>query len=151
MIANGFLPAGLAAALLVACSGLQTSGTRAQSAPPSSWQLALRVSGGIAGADRRLALASTGELTASDLRRNVTATRQLPVAAVAELDALVSGISSGDSVRNAQCRDCLLYRVEVQRTGKSIAAELDDTTIAGTRFEPLVRKLIALLTEALSK
>jgi hypothetical protein len=140
------------AALIVACavSPTRSHGT-GQIVPGQSWNLLLHISGGLAGFNRELRVSSTGDVTAIDRRRQVTAARRLSASELTQLDSLVAKLSANQSTTNARCRDCLRYHVEIRTSVSTITADLDDTTIVETVFEPLVKAATTLLTEVLSK
>lgn len=119
---------------------------------PDTWTVVMQVSGGFAGLDREIRVGSSGAVTATDRRRQVSATASMPAAALAEVDTIVSRLATSQaSKRPSACRDCLLYRFEIKRTTAALTAEFDDTTIAGTPFERLAKALTTQLTETLQR
>jgi len=73
------LPAAIAGlTILFAQSVFATSAGPSMQGTADSWHVSLHVSGGFAGVDRELELASTGALTARDRKRGTSATVQAP-------------------------------------------------------------------------
>jgi hypothetical protein len=149
LIPAGVFPADIVAPVLLALSVLAPHASIQKAA--DSWTVVMRVSGGIAGLDREIQLASTGAFTATDRRRGVSATGSMPTAALADVGAIIAKLAPPASKPPSACRDCLVYRFEIKREKAAVTAEFDDRSIAGTPFEALVKTLTTHLTEALRK
>ena len=118
--------------------------------PADTWTVLMHVSGGIAGLDREIRVASSGAVTAADRRRRLSSMGIVPAAVLAEIDAIVSKLPApADQRPPSGCRDCLLYRLEIKRATIALTADFDDLSVAGTPFEQLVKTLTTQLTEAL--
>ena len=118
-------------------------------APAAPWQLGFRLSGGFAGIDRELRLASTGELTATDHRSAQTVMSRVPADELMHVAALVVSLPAVDPARDTSCRDCLVYDLEVQKAGTSLTARLDELSLASTGLDDLVKTLTSMLNRAL--
>jgi hypothetical protein len=157
MFAIGSILHGVGAcAVIAACSTARTPPSAAPTGPPvqnsnlEAWSLTFRISGGFAGLDRELKLASSGELTATDRKRATPVVAQAPAGDLTRIASLVADAKSVDSVRPTACRDCLQFDVEIQTQGRSLVSQLNDMSLAGSGLEPLVRALTALLDRALA-
>ena len=149
-IPAGLLPAYAAVFAMSAASLLQLHPS-AQNIR-DTWTVVMHVSGGFAGLDREIRVGSSGAVTATDRRRQVSATASMPAAALADVDAIVSRLAASQASKPpSRCRDCLLYRFEIKRTTAAVTAEFDDLTIAGTPFELLAKTLTTQLTETLQR
>jgi len=147
LILTGVFPADIVAPVVLALSVLAPHAPIQKTGEP--WTVVMRVSGGIAGLDREIQLASTGPFTATDRRRRVSAMGSMPAAALADLDAIIFKLTASASRRDPACRDCLVYRFEIKRATTAVTADFDDLSVAGTPFELLVNTLTTQLTEAL--
>jgi hypothetical protein len=129
--------------------------TAAKSATPlpraaAGWRVILTLSGGFAGVDRSLDVASTGELSAADRGRGASISRRATAPELAEIGPLVEAVKPmTESRRSTTCRDCFEYALQIERDGERFTARLDDTNLAGSGFAPLVKTLTALLNRAL--
>ena len=144
-ILASLLPAYAVAFGIVAVSLLDASWQNT----PDAWTVVMHVSGGIAGLDREIQLASTGAFTATDRRRRMSTVGSMPAALLAELGAVISKVTAAASRRDPACRDCLVYRFEIKRATAALTAEFDDLSVGGTPFEVLAKTLTTQLTEAL--
>lgn len=113
------------------------------------WRLEIHLSGGFAGLDRQLELSSTGELTASDRRRDTHFTARLPAGDIAQIDSLIP-VAPAESARRTGCADCLLYDLTLHAHGQSVVVHLDDTSLGRSGVEPLIKRLLTLLDRALT-
>jgi hypothetical protein len=121
-----------------------------QAKTAEGWRLTFHLSGGFAGMDRELQIASTGDLTARDRRRGTSIAAKAPANDLILIDALVTDMKSVDSGRSTSCRDCLQYDLEVQRRGETRGLRLDDMTLAKSGTGPLIKALTNLLDRALT-
>jgi hypothetical protein len=113
------------------------------------WRLAMHLSGGFAGLDRQLELASTGELTAADRRRGTQVTARVTAEDIAQLAELIPAAPL-PSTAPSGCADCLLYAVTIEAHGGSLAVALDDVSLGRSPVAPLVKRLNELLNQALT-
>ena len=141
LAACGFVPA---------AQPLPPAAPSQQPATAESWQLSFQLSGGFAGVDQRLELASTGALRARDRRRAADVSARTPATDVARITALLAELKSIDSRGGGTCRDCLEYDIEIQTGGRSRVFHLQDTTLGNSGIEPLVKILTRLLDDALA-
>ena len=157
MLRLRFLAWSTGVSLLAACSGgMAATGAdpaavrpEATTAPVQTWNLSLHLTGGFAGFDRELQLASNGELTASDRKRNLRITAK---AASADLDRIAALLDTAKSVqpgRLTACSDCLQYVVEI-RSEKPIVWQLNDLNLHQSGLAELVGALTGLMNRALS-
>ena len=117
-----------------------------------TWTVVMHVSGGFAGLDREIRVVSSGTVTATDRRRQLSATASMPAPSLADLGAILSTLPEAPASKPpSACRDCLLYRFEIKRTTAALSAEFDDISIAGTPFERLAKALTTRMTETLQR
>jgi hypothetical protein len=142
-----------ACAVIAACSATRAAPSTAPSAQNPSfapWNLTFHVTGGFAGLDRKLELASSGELTAMDRKRAMCVAAVAPASEVARIASLIADLPSVDSDRRNDCRDCLQYDVEIHVQGRSLVSRLNDMSLAASGLDPLVTALTALLNRVLA-
>ena len=144
----------------VCCTGTSAAaaqrGNESRQSPPAAaadpWRVALALSGGFAGADRTVEVASTGELSAVDRKRGTRVSRQATASEFVQIKSLLDAVKSTASPPpGTRCRDCLAYALEIERDGKRSTTRVDDTNLAGSGFESLVNALTALLNRALAR
>ena len=144
----------------VCCTGTFAAaaqrGNESRQSPPAAasdlWRVALVLSGGLAGADKTVEVASTGELSAVDRKRGTHISRQATKAELVQIKSLLDAVTSTASPRpGTRCRDCLAYALEIERKGERSTTIADDTNLAGSGFESLVNALTALLNGALAR
>ena len=117
----------------------------------SPWRLTLHVAGGFAGLDRTLELTSAGDTRAIDPRRGTPIASQAEATELAAIASLVTALkSTAPAQRNANCRDCLEYSLDIQRGGERLAFRLDDSNLPGSEAEPLVGAANTMLNRLLS-
>lgn len=127
----------------------------AQSAPgaPSqsaSWTLAYHLSGGFAGFDRQLELSSSGAATATDRRRQLTRTAQVPDDELRAIASMVAAAQSAD-LRSSGCNDCFEYKLDVQNGDARVTIRANDAGMSGGNAAALVRALRQLVNRILSE
>ena len=115
------------------------------------WQLTLQLTGGIAGIDRQLELASTGELKVTDRRRGTHAVTQAPPSELAQIASMVADLKSVDAVRPSTCRDCIQYDLTIRLSGRTLVFSVNDVSVVGTPVEPLTKVLTGALNRELSR
>jgi hypothetical protein len=143
----------------VCCTNASAAAARGhESRPPTAgaaadlWRVTLVLSGGLAGADRTIAVASTGQLLAVDRKRDTRISRQATTAEIIQIKSFLDAVTSTASPRpGTRCRDCLAYTLAIERDGARSTATVDDTTLAGSGFESLVNTLTTLLNRALAR
>jgi hypothetical protein len=117
--------------------------------PPSrEWQASFHLTGGFAGVDRSLDVASSGEVTASDRRAGKHASGRATARDLAQLSDLIAIATSPDVAAPSPCRDCFQYEITVRIDGKTTTARTND--ISAGPLQPLVRALIGLLNRGLA-
>lgn len=136
-------------ACFVACATGSASGRPTDPSTGSNWALTFVMSGGIAGFDRQLELSSTGAATATDRRRQLTRTAQVPDDELMSIGSLVATTGSLD-VRSRGCRDCFEYELDLQADGTHVIVRANDMGLTGTAAAPLVSALSRLLNRVLS-
>ena len=145
------------ACVLAACSGgpiaqpVSASPVKPSETTASAvtWNLTFHLYGGFAGFDRELQLASSGELTASDRKRNVRLGAKAPSADLIQIASLLAETKSAEPVRPKDCSDCLQYIVEIQ-VEQPLVWHLNDLNLEGSGLEGLVKALMTLMDRALS-
>jgi len=115
------------------------------------WQLTLQLTGGIAGNDRQLELASTGELKVTDRRRGTHAITQASASELTQIASMVADLKSADPVRRSTCRDCIQYDLTIRLSGRPLVFSLNDVSVVGTPVEPLIKVLADALNRELSR
>ncbi len=116
-----------------------------------AWQLTLQLTGGFAGIDRQLELASTGELKVTDRRRGTQVITQASASELAQIASMVADLKSVDAVRGATCRDCVQYDLRIRLSGRSLLFSLNDVSLVGTPVAPLANVLTGVLNRELSR
>jgi hypothetical protein len=145
----------LSGAITPICQGCTSRPPQSATAPSAPvpigepWRLEIHLSGGFAGLDRQLELSSTGELTASDRRRDTHITARLSAGEIAQIDALIP-VAPAVSASRTGCADCLLYDLTLYVHGQSVVVHLDDISLGRSGTEPLIRSLLTLLDSALT-
>ena len=122
-----------------------------QDGPHDVWQLTLQLTGGFAGMDRQLELASTGELKVTDRRRGTHAITQASASELAQIAAMVADLKSVDAVRRSTCRDCIQYDLTIRLNGRTLLFSVNDVSVVGTPVEPLTKLLSGALNRELSR
>jgi hypothetical protein len=117
---------------------------------PANWSLTFHLTGGFAGFDRQLDLASSGAATFADRRRNVTRAAQISADDLNTVNALVAGAHSTD-VRAPGCADCFDYTVDVRGASGLITIRANDAGMSGSDAAPLVTALSQLLNKHLNQ
>jgi hypothetical protein len=119
-------------------------------AAQSNWRLTLEVTGGIAGVERRLDLASTGDLEVVDRRRGTRSLARVSAEELNRIASLVAALEAPVGVRPSPCADCFNYSLDVDRSGRILAFRLNDLSAAASPAQPLLRVLTALLIRELT-
>lgn len=120
-------------------SGKQDSGT---------WRVHYARSGGFAGERKTLTIDSKGGMVTADdrqgkwLMRNLSPSEVQPVAS--SVRELMASSPSGGSHLNSKCADCLHYKLDIVWQGKRLKTELDDSSLPGSPYAPLIGQLNAL-------
>jgi hypothetical protein len=107
------------------------------------------MSGGFAGFDRTLQLASTGSATAADRKRGIQVMAKATAEEMMEIGSFIPVLKPGDPGRDASCRDCIEYSLEVQRSGGSVALRFNDAGLRNSRVQALVKVLTAVMNRSL--
>jgi hypothetical protein len=115
------------------------------------WELTFQLTGGFAGIDRQLKLASTGELNVTDRRRGTQVSTEASASELARISSMVADLKSVDAVRESTCRDCVQYDLRIRLNGRSIFLSINDVSLGGTQVEPLVKMLNGTLNRELSR
>ncbi len=118
--------------------------------PTSSWNLSMTQSGGFAGVQLKVDVASDGTLTAADDRSGRVVTQHLPPETVTKIAALVlSAARSASQSPHSGCADCFIYDLQLNAGGKVVTAHVDDTTLQGSGLQELVSLLRQVRDSAL--
>jgi hypothetical protein len=115
-----------------------------------TWQLTLQLTGGFAGIDQQLEMASTGELKVTDRRSGTHVMGQAAASELAQIASIVVNLKSVDPPRESTCRDCLRYELRIRLSERSLLFTIDDVSLSGTSLEPLVNALTTALNRELS-
>ena len=114
------------------------------------WQLTFQLTGGLAGMDRQLELANTGELKVTDHRRGTQAIARASASELAQIASLVAELKSVEVARGV-CRDCIQYDFRISSSGRTLHFTTNDAGLAGTPLEPLANVLTGVLNRELSR
>lgn len=146
-------------AVLAGCSGAwgrqeQGSGTAADTAP-GSWRIEYELTGGFAGVRRSLRIASDGRLTVEDLRAKAVIDRQAEPAEVAAIAALLaeaerSGAAELHQGLRRPCADCYEHGLIVVIDGRERRERMNDLSLRGNPYAPLIGYLSSMMRKALS-
>lgn len=116
----------------------------------NEWTITMNHSGGIMGLMRSIEVSSDGKYIVVDERTNKTITGELSADELSKINELVSTEYIPTSKPNGMgCADCFLYDLEIQAVGKRVAIKLNDISLPGSGFEPLVSLLRGLMDTAL--
>jgi hypothetical protein len=115
----------------------------------------LAISGGFAGVKQLISLDSTGQLQASDRKRNVTITKQAPDSLVAEVGKLIiKGTSQHTEKlkrkRSTDCRDCFEYRLTITTDNKLTTARISGLPTNDSAHWALVQLLASHMEKTLA-
>jgi hypothetical protein len=135
---------------LVACSALPGAG---DSLPDLSgtWSITLTQSGGFAGLNRTVTVASDGNVTARDARTDQSGSLQLSSGELAALQQLVAASSFVHPTKtDSGCADCFLYDLQIQSPAGRASFQLNDVTLPDSGLQPLVEYLVDLMDQALA-
>lgn len=146
--------------LLLVCAALAAAcGPRGpRSVPPlatpaveGSWTLSLRQTGGIAGVQLSVQVASTGDLTATDERSKRQVTKSLPPQTMDELQSLIAKADLAQAApTSSSCADCFIYVLEFKSTTGVQRIQVDDVTLPASRAQALILYLRSLRDAALA-
>ena len=138
-------------AFLVGCARPLPSSSDPQPlpSPRADWTMTLTQSGGFAGIMLKVVVSSDGKLTAENQRSGHTVTQELTADTVARLESLSSGLVVATPASHSGCADCFSYDLRVDARGRSLQIHADDTTLADSGAEDLIRALQGLRDAAL--
>lgn len=134
---------------LILSGAINAQAPSAPAATNEPWRLEIHLSGGFAGLDRQLDLSSTGELKASDRKRDTHVTARLSAEDIAQIGSLIP-VTPAASASRTGCADCLLYDLTLHAHGQAVVLHLDDINLGRSGIEPLIRSLLTLLDRALT-
>jgi len=126
-------------------AGLQPSQSAQQ-----GWRLTFQMSGGFAGFDRQLELASDGTAVATDNRRKRQVSRMITRDELQEIDRLAASAVSMDLPGRTQCADCLAYSIDLRIAGKQVVIRVRDDSLADSQVGPLIQALSRLQNRLLA-
>ena len=119
--------------------------------PARNWTVVLAQSGGFAGVNLVVRVASDGEITAQDGRNGRETTKHLSDSDLKELERLLANVNLGDSsAEPSACADCFLYELEITGFGQTTHWRGDDTTLETSGMGDVIRFLGKLRDEALA-
>jgi hypothetical protein len=139
--------------IVVACSSERVTRavpTVGATAAADEWRITLHVSGGLAGLDRELQIASSGEVTAIDRRRRLQVAGLVPAGDLKEIASVVEAAEPASDMRPNDCRDCLVYDVELRAADRTRIWHMNDANLAGSAPAQLVDLLMSVMNRALS-
>lgn len=127
-----------------------------ESTPTSSkstgeWTVTMTHSGGIMGLSRSIEVSSDGRFLVTDNRTNKSTTGELTADDLSKLDNLLTSIDNRSAGKpgGMVCADCFVYDLEIQGGAEKIAVQLNDISLSGSGYEPLVTQLRGLIDAAL--
>jgi len=145
------------AALLTACatppSNPPPSPSSTESKPdmPEIWNVRLGISGGIAGIQKNLELASTGQLIVTDQKKNRRVEGIVPAEELVSISELVRVVVHIQPLgQPPACPDCFQYQLDVQMDEQHVSLQVNDLNLVESGLEPLISALTALQERALS-
>lgn len=127
-------------------AGLQPSQSAQQ-----GWRLTFQMSGGFAGFDRQLELASDGTAIATDKRRKRQVSRTIARDELQEIDRLAASVVSTDLPGRTQCADCLAYSIDLRIAGKQVVIRARDDRLSDSQVGPLIQALSRLQNRLLAE
>jgi hypothetical protein len=117
---------------------------------PDDWNITFRVSGGFAGISRVLTVASTGSVDATDQRRGAHVAGRLAPADRVEVETALAQLKSSELRRNAACRDCFQYDIDVRLRDRRMEFHVDSAAVDVTDVNALVKALSVVLSRILA-
>ncbi len=138
-----------AALLLTACASSSDQILYTPPALSDDWSVNMIQTGGIMGMKRSILISSDGAYQVLDQRTQKSATGTLTEAQRAEVKETLTGLKFTAPSLPSACADCFIYNIEIESNGQKMKIQLDDTTLPGSGFEPLVDSLRGLMDNAL--
>jgi hypothetical protein len=141
---------------VAAAAGLAGCAVGSAQQPPTApsqranWSLTFHLTGGFAGYDRQMDLASSGAATFADRRRNVTRAAQISADDLKTISTLLASAHTTD-VRTPGCADCFDYIVDIQGASGPITIRANDAGMSGSDAAPLINALSQLLNKHLNQ
>ncbi len=118
--------------------------------PTASWQVTFSQSGGFAGVQLSIEVASDGRMSAEDQRSGKRVTKQLDSATLEKMSSVVSSVAASSSQSpHSACADCFLYDLQVASGGRTNRVQVDDTTLAASGAQELIALLQQVRDDAL--
>lgn len=145
-----FLFVVLSAALIF--TGCVSSSDQILYTPPAlsdDWTVNMIQTGGIMGMKRSILVSSDGKYQVLDQRTQKSANGTLTESQRNEVKGSLTGLKFTAPNLPSACADCFIYNIEIESNGQKMKIQLDDTTLPGSGFEPLVGSLTALMDSAL--
>lgn len=139
-----------ASAILAACGPVPRPVTPSLQSPSREWKVTLQQSGGFIGVLLTIAVDSSGQMQAEDVRAGRSVTRQLSTQDLAALRQLVGKLGSTDATPlPSACADCFIYDLELTSPGHVSRFHADDLTLSSSTAGALITYLTQLRDVAL--
>jgi hypothetical protein len=153
MFHNRLFCASLAITIFLAACGpaeLRPAGPQPLPSPSDSWSVSLTQSGGFAGVLLKVQVSSDGQLVAEDSKSGRSVTQHLPPETLAKLASMLSTVFlATPGSPHTGCADCFLYDLDISSGASAVHTRLDDTMLAASGAEELIRLLAQLRDSAL--
>jgi hypothetical protein len=119
--------------------------------PGGPWTITLTQSGGFAGVLRTIEVSSDGHLSANDQRSGRSATTELSLAQMAELNRLLAQTAvSAITPTAAGCADCFIYDLALSARGGTFEVHANDVSLPDSGAHALINYLNKLRDDALA-
>ncbi len=139
--------------LLSACGLLKPAAPSPEPlpSPADNWSIQLNQSGGIAGVQLTVDVASDGRLYAADQHSGRSKNQTLTPATIAQLRQLASSIQTpSNPSASSGCADCFIYDLEIHSGSGIITVHADDVTLNDSGAASLIGLLQKLRDNALA-
>jgi len=140
--------------ILVSCQAANTpfkaTPQKATESQTKSWEAELSVTGGIAGVQKGIKIASTGEVILSDANRSLELQERLSEEEIEKFTRLVTSIKDVKVASNPPaCADCFQYQLNVSVDGTQIQATVNDLNLPNSGIAPLISEMITLMENSI--
>lgn len=141
--------------VLASCSPFASTKPASQPlpSPGQDWSAVLTQTGGFAGVDLTVEVASDGQLTARDQRTGREVTEKLSPQSRSKLSRLILATESSarGQMKQSACADCFLYELQIQMNGRTSYTRVDDTRLQDSGVADLIAFLQDLRDGALKR
>lgn len=129
-------------------------GTESATRQAGSWDVELKVTGGIGGVEQRITVQSGGMMIARD-GGEVIAEEQLPRAQLDEIEGMIESVSSekqegsleGGGELEQPCQDCFEYTLTVHQDDEVLTVREDDISLNKSPYGKLIKTVYEIMNK----